>query len=120
MGPTLDLNFPEVPENREALSQLVHRLAKVVRDLILVGEVLDHAGLPRAVLQEEEVEGLELSPVLPGIPVVVSDHRPPSCQTETVCSFRSWTTRATKGQPEVKIRLSINTTPAVPSGARPG
>ena len=77
MGPTLDLNFPEVPENREALSQLVHRPAKVVRDLILVGEVLDHAGLPRAVLQEEEVEGLELSPVLPGIPVVVSDHRPP-------------------------------------------
>ena len=93
MGPTLDLNFPEVPENREALSQLVHRPAKVVRDLILVGEVLDHAGLPRAVLQEEEVEGLELDPVLPGIPVVVSDHRPPGCQTEKVCGFRPWTTR---------------------------
>jgi hypothetical protein len=72
------------------------------------------------VLQEEVVEGLELVPVLPGIPVVVSDHMPPGCQTETVCGFRSWTTRATKRRPEVKIRLSINTTPAAPSGARPG
>ena len=89
MGPTLDLNFPEVPENREALSQLVHRPAKVVRDLILVGEVLDHAGLPRAVLQEEEVEGLELGPVLPGDPRCCQRSQAPSLPDRNGLQFQA-------------------------------